>query len=224
MATSVADAVTAIRERLDEPTAAQWTDVQLRRWLNEGLRDIARRTRLYTDQNTQAVTANLQEYTLDADILAIEHVLWAATADPNRKVPLEARAFSGVQRYVNETGSDPYFYTTYGHPPTLKVQLWPTPTRAGTLYIYGPVLPAAINVAAGGGNIDAIEAWLEVAYDYCEYMAQRKDKDAAGWKDTFSLYEGKVQHMIEQASTDDSLGEMIFTGNSLVPTWLSEFD
>lgn len=224
MTTTVTAAVAAMRERLDEPTAGQWTDLQLRRWLNEGIRDIARRTRLYTGQSTQAITANIQEYTLGADILAIEHILWAATADTNRKVPLEARAFSGVMRYVNETSSDPVFYSTYGHPPTLKVQLWPTPSRAGTIYIYGPTLPTAMDVTAGTGNIDVIEGWLEVAYDYCEYMAQRKDKDAANWKDTFQLYQDKVNVMIEQSSTDDSLGEFTFTGTGIVPSWLSEFD
>lgn len=224
MTTTVAAAVTAIRYRLNEPTAAQWTDVQLRTWLNEGIRDIARRTRLYTGQSTQSVTANTGEYTLASTILALEHVMWAATADSTRKVPLEARAFSGVQRYINETGADPAYYTTYGRPPALKIQLWPTPTRAGTLYYYGPTLPAAVDVAGGTGDIDVIEGWLEVAYDYCEYMAQRKDRDDARWKDTFQLYEAKVNDMIQVAATDDSLGEIIFTGTSLVPSWLSDFD
>lgn len=223
MATTVAAAVLAVRERLDEAIGSQWLDLQLRRWLNEGIRDIARRTRLYTDQSTQAVLASVGEYTLSATILALEHVLWKATAD-TRKIPLEARAFSGVQKYINEVGSDPSFYSTYGHPPVLKIQLWPTPTRVGTLYIYGPVLPAAMDVANGTGNIDVIEAWLEPALDYCEYMAQRKDKDSASWKDTFQIYEAKVQAMIEQSSTDDAMGEFVFTGTSIIPAWLSEFD
>jgi len=223
MPINVSAAVAALRERLDEPTQGQWSDVMLRRWLNEGIRDMARRTRLFTEQTTLSVLANVQEYTLNGDILALQHVLWKPTVS-NDKVPLEARAFSGVQRYVNETSSDPYFYTTYGYPPNLRIQLWPRPTRSGTLYIYGPVIPNAMDVTGGTGTIDAPEGWVEVAYDYCEYMAQRKDKDATSWKDTFALYEGKVQQMIEMSSTDDSLGEMIFTGNSLVPTWLSEFD
>jgi hypothetical protein len=223
MTVTVATAVTTLRERLDEATAAQWSDLQIRRWLNEGIRDIARRTRLYTDQSTASVIANTGEYTLAANILALEHCLWKATAD-TRKYPLEGRAFSGVQRYVNETGSDPIFYTTYGHPPVLKIQLWPTPTRAGTLYIYGPTLPVAMDVTSGTGNIDVIEGWLEVAYDYAEYMAQRKDKDSTMWKETYALYESKVVNMIEMASTDDAMGEFSFTGTSLVPTWLSDFD
>jgi len=223
MTTTVAEATAALRERLNESTESQWTNLQLRRWLNEGIRDIARRTRLYTDQSTQAVTANVGELTLAANILALEHELWKATAD-TRKTPLEARAFVGVMKYVNETGADPGYYSTYGHPPTLKIQLWPTPTRAGTLYYYGPTLPATMDVAGGTGNIDVIEGWLEVAYDYCEYMALRKDRQREDWKDAFTLYEAKVQNMIDMFPTDEAPGEFMFTGTSLVPNWLSEFD
>lgn len=223
MTTTVASAVTMLRERLNESTAAQWPDLQLRRWLNEGIRDIARRTRLYTDQTTQAITANVQEYTLNADVLAIEHAIWKATAE-TRKIPLEARAFSSVQRWINETSPDPVYYTTYGHPPTLKLQLYPTPTRAGSFFIYGPKLPVAMDVATGTGNIDVIEGWLEPALDYAEYMAQRKDKDSTAWKDTFQLYEQKVAQMTELWNTDDAPGEFQFTGQNVIPTWLSDFD
>lgn len=222
MTVTVATALKQLRERLDEPSAAQWSDVELRRWLNEGIRDIARRTRLYQDQNTLDVIANIAEYTLDADILAIEHILWKPDAE-TRKVPLQPRAFEGVQRYINETGADPVYYSTYGHPPVLKVQLWPSPTRDGILYIYGPTLPAPIDVDAGTGDIHVIEGWLEPAIDYAEYMALRRDRQET-WKDVFTMYEARVQQMIELTAYDDAMGEIQFTGTSLVPTWLSEFD
>jgi hypothetical protein len=224
MTVLVATAVSALRVRLDEPTAAQWQDADLRGWLNEGIRDIARQTRLYTGQTTVAVAlGSAHEMVLPSTIIAIEHLLWKATGE-TRTVPLEARSFSAVQRYVNETGADPYFYTTYGHAPDLRVQLWPTPTRPGNLYLYGPQLPAALDVATGTGNIDVIEGWYEAALDYAEYMARRKDKDDAAWKDVFQLYDAKVKQMIELSATDDSMGEFTFTGTSIVPTWLSEFD
>lgn len=219
---TVTTAVEALRERLDEETPSAWDDRELRRWLNEGIRDVARRTRLYQDQTTVAVTASVGEYTLSESILAIEHLLWKATAETLKR-PLEARAFEGVQRLVNETGSDPVFYTTYGHPPLLKVQLWPVPTRAGTLYLYGPMLPTAHDIDTGAGNIDAISGWYEAVLDYAEYMALRRDRQEI-WKDIFVQYEAKVQQMIELSATDDAAGEIQFTGTSLVPTWLSEFD
>ena len=223
MAYTVTDAVQSVRLRLDEPIAAQWTDLVIRRWINEGIRDIARQTRLHTDQISYAVTANVGEYVLTDRVLAIEFALWKATAD-TRKIPLEPRAFVGVQKYINETGSDVSFFSTYGHPPALKMQLWPTPTRAGTIYLYGPMLPSAIDVTNGTGNVDVAEAWYEAALDYAQYMAERKDQQTAVWKDTFGLYQQKVQTMIEQSATDGAAGEMVFTGTSMIPHWLSDFD
>lgn len=223
MTVTVAAALATLRIRLDEPNAAQWTDPELRGYLNEGIRDIARRTRLYTDQNTVDVAADTGEYTLDADILAIEHLLWKADADSDKRL-LEARAFKSVASWINDTGSDPIFYTTYGHPPVLKIQLFPVPTRDGTLYIYGPTLPAAIDVSGGTGNIDVIEGWLEAAIDYAEYMAVRKDMQDTRWKDIYSLYLDKVNSMIENSPTDDGLGEFTFTGAGPMPRWLTDFD
>lgn len=219
---TIAAALAQLRERLDEPDEGAWKNVELRRWLYEGTRDVARRTRLYTAQNTEAVTANIGEYTLDSDILAIEHLLWKPTAETQKR-PLEPRAFEGVQRYINETGADPVFYSTYGYSPDLRVQLWPVPSRAGTLYIYGPCLPAVAAVDAGTGDLDVIEGWLEAVLDYAEYMALRRDRQET-WKDIFTMYEARVQQMIELSATDDAMGEIQFTGTSLVPTWISEFD
>lgn len=223
MAHTVASAVAALRVRLDEATAAQWQDADLRQWLDEGIRDIARTTRLHTDQISFAVSANVGEYTLSDRVLAIEFAMWKATAD-TRKIPLEPRAFVGVQKYINETGSDVTYFSTYGHSPLLKMQLWPTPTRVGTIYIYGPMIPTALDVSGGTGNVDVAEPWYEAALDYAQYLAERKDKQNTQWKDTFGLYQAKVQTMIENSSTDGAAGEIVFTGTSLVPNWLSEFD
>lgn len=223
MTVTIATALEALRERLDEPAEAQWSDKELRRWLHEGIRDVARRTRLYQDQTTVDVTANAHEVTLSAEILAIEHLMWASDADPTNIQPLEPRAFEGVQRYINSTSADPICYSTYGHPPALKVQLYPTPIRAGTLYLYGPMLPDAVAIDAGTGNLDVIEGWYEVTLDYAEYMALRRDRQEI-WKDIFMQYEAKIQQMIELSATDDAAGEFVFTGYSIHPRWLVEFD
>lgn len=222
MTVAVATALATLRERLEEPSEAQWEDKELRRWMGEGLRDWARRTRLFTDQSTVAVLANIGEYTLDASILAIEHLLWKPDAD-SWKRPLEARAFSTLQLYINETGSDPVCYSTYGHSPVLKVQLMPIPIRAGTLYLYGPKVPSAIAVETGTGNLDVDDNWYEAILDYAEYSALRRDRQEH-WKDVFMQYEAKVVTAIENAATDDALGEFQFTGTGMFPRWLTEFD
>jgi len=44
MATTLLQARTAVRERLDEASARQWKDTMLNRWIYEGMQDVARKT------------------------------------------------------------------------------------------------------------------------------------------------------------------------------------
>lgn len=222
MPTTVSIAVTALRERLDETTAAQWTDVQLRRWLNEGIRDIARRTRHYVDKDTIAVTANDGEYTVAEDVLFIKHVYFQPTGD-SRQIPLEPRAFEAMNQVwldrQDQAAGYPMIFTTYGYAPTLVIKLYPVPSVAGTLTLHVARLPADLDVTAGTGNIDAPTGWLEVAYDYAEYMALRKDRDPR-WQESFQLYESKVAGLIDMGEYLNAPGEFIPAGAGILPAWL----
>lgn len=222
MATTVATAVTALRERLDETTAAQWTDVQIRRWLNEAIRDVARRTRHYRDTDTIAVTADDGEYTVDSDVIHIYHAYFTPDGD-SRMIPLDARAFEAMDSIwwdqQNQSGGYPAIWTTYGHSPSLVIKLFPVPSVDGTLTLHVSRLPAALDITSGTGNVDAPEAWLEVAYDYAEYMALRKDRDPR-WQESFQMYEQKIQNMIEQQEYQNAPGEFVWAGGGMYPSWL----
>jgi hypothetical protein len=226
MATTVADAVTSLRERLDEETAAQWLDVSLRRWLNEGIRDIARRTRHYWDVDTIAVSADDGEYTVDADVLHIKHVYYTPSGDASRMIPLEARAFEAMNQLwwdrQDQSSGDPAVFTTYGYAPTLTIKLFPVPGSDGTLTLHVIRLPAELDVAAGTGNIDVPTGWLEMAFDYGEYMALRKDRDPR-WQEAFQMYESKVQGIIDMGDYINAPGEFVPTGSGILPSWLTDF-
>ncbi len=227
MATTVSTAITALRERLDEATAAQWSDVQLRRWLNEGLRDIARRTRHYLDKDTIAVTADDGEYTVSDDVLFIRFAYFSPTGDTARQIPLEPRAFEGMNQLwmdrQDQSAGYPVYFTTYGYAPTLTVKLYPVPSVAGTLTLHVARLPADLDIAAGTGNIDSPTGWVEVAYDYAEYMALRKDRDPR-WQESFQMYESKVQGLIEMGDYLNAPGEFVTTGVGMLPSWLVGWD
>lgn len=220
--TTVSTAVTALRERLDESTAAQWTDVQLRRWLNEAIRDVARRTRHFRDTDTIAVTADDGEYTVATDVLHIYHVYFTPTGQSNL-IPLEARAFEAMDAIwwdqQNQSAGYPAIWTTYGYVPTLTIKLFPVPSVAGTLTLHIARMPAALDITDGTGDVDAPEPWLEVAYDYAEYMALRKDRDPR-WQESFQMYEQKLQNMIEQQEYQNAPGEFVWTGAGMAPSWL----
>ena len=222
MATTVTTAVESLRERLDETTAAQWTDQSLRRWLNEAIRDIARRTRHYWDTDTIAVVASTGEYTVSADVLHVHHVYFQPTGE-SRQIPLEPRAFEAMDSVwldrQDADGGYPYVYTLFGHAPTLTLKLFPVPSLTGTLTLHVARLPAAIDIASGSGNIDVPDGWLELAYDYAEYMALRKDRDPR-WQESYQMYEKRVQEMIEMGSYNTAPNEFVWSGSGVLPSWL----
>jgi len=226
MAVTVATAVTTLRERLDETTAAQWTDVSLRRWLDEGIRDIARRTRHYWDTDTIDVAADDGEYTVADDVLHIKHVYFNPDGDTGRQIPLEPRAFEAMNQVwwdrQDQSSGWPVFFTTYGYAPTLTIKLFPVPSTDGTLTLHVARLPAALDVTSGSGNIDIPTGWLEMAYDYAEYMALRKDRDPR-WQEAFQMYETKVQGLIDMGEYINAPGEFVPTGSGVLPSWLTDW-
>lgn len=223
-ATSVATCVTAIRERLNEPTVAQWTDIQLRRWLNESIRDIARRTFHFTDLKTISIVANTGTYVAAADVIRINNCYFAPTADPTSKYPLEAKAWDSLDNvwwnWQDRASGDPVIFGVYGYSPSVTLKVFPVPTRPGTLYMHCARMPAVLDVTSGSGNIDCPEAWLELAFDYTEYMALRKARDQR-WTENKDLYEQKIQGMIEVGDYLNAPGEFIYdTFGNPVPGYL----
>lgn len=222
MPTTVATAVTTLRERLDETTAAQWTDISLRRWLNEAIRDMARKTRHFKDTDTIAVTADDGEYTVASDVIHIYHVYYTPTGQ-TVMMPLEARAFEAMDSvwggYQNQGGGYPAVWTTFGFAPSLTIKLFPVPSVAGSLTLHVARLPAALDVTSGTGNIEVPEAWLELAYDYAEYMALRKDRDPR-WQESLQMYEQNIQQMIDMGEYQNAPGEFVWSGSGMQPAWL----
>lgn len=224
--TTVADAVLSIRERLDEETASQWGNRQLRRWLNEAIRDIARRTFHYQDTITIAVTSGTGEYTVPGNVIRINQCYWIPDGDTTNYYGLEARTWEVMDeiwsnRQTLESGY-PAFYTTRGYSPTLTLKLFPVPTEDGDLSINIVRMPDAIDVTSGTGDVDAPDPWLEVAYFYVEYMSRRKDRDADWAMESKQQYDMLVDSMIQNGDYLNAPQEFIFNGRgSWMPDWLT---
>lgn len=225
MTTSVATAVEALRERLSESTASQWTDQQLRRWLDEACKDIARRTFHLQDTDSISVTAGDGQYTLDADVLRVNKVYWTPSSDTTRKMPLEPRQWEAMDNiwmdYQDDQGTDPYVFSLRGYAPNVVIQLYPVPGLDGTLQLHVVRMPASINVASGGGNLDIPDSWCDVAYDHAEYKALRKDRDPR-WQEAKELYEQNLEVMISNGDYLNAPNEVVWDGVLAVPRWLAD--
>lgn len=226
---TVNNVLVGIRDRLDEATPAQWTDTMLKRWLNEGLRDLARRTKHLKDTKTFTTTAGTAEYTVAADVIEIEMAYYAP--GDGRQVPLIPREFQGMNnvwgQYRDQTGGDPSMWTTWGTPPALKIRLYPPPpasSKVVTLYV--SKLPATVTEDALSDDtvVGVPEAWVDLMKDYVEFCALRRDRDPR-WQEAFTLYNSRVDDLVQNGDYTNVPREIIadpMVPGGVVPRWLAD--
>lgn len=194
MTTTIANVLIRTREMLDETTAARWTDVSLRAWLNDGLNDVARETQALKDIATFNTVASTAEYTLAANILAVEFVYFV-TSD-GRYVPLDPIAFEGADQvwgqYQNQTSYQPTVFTVWGFPPALKIRLYPVPSAVNQISMRVSRLATQIDTTGAGdaSAIDFPDGWIDTLVDYCEHRALRSDRDPR-WQEAAASYREK---------------------------------
>lgn len=167
-----------LRAILDEPAAAQWEQDNIRRWFNDGLRDLARSTRHYKDTHEQALTADLAEYTMPANILAIELAYYD---DGTRTYPMAGRHYESMDQVWGswqDRQGWPRFYTTWGNSPNLKLRLYPVPTDSThKAQLLTAVLPTEMPlVGSDATNVDVPDGWVDAIVDYAAYLAFLRDR------------------------------------------------
>ena len=148
MTVQLTKAQTIISGAFDHPNNAYWTLTQLTNWINEGCLDIARRTQTLQTFSTIPIVALVNQYTMPANLLSIhrlEFVPSGQTYPSNQTYPVVFRAVNDMDQVwgVNQ-GSQatyPQFYTPWGSPPNLTVQLFPIPSMSGTLNVSVLSLP-----------------------------------------------------------------------------------
>lgn len=188
-----------LRAILDEPVAAQWQQDNIRRWFNDGLRDLARTTRHYKSTATVPLTVDVAEYTMAEDILAIEHAYYDDGV--SRMRPLIARHWESMDQvwgsWQDRTAAWPTWFTTWGNSPALKLRVYPVPSQTGhNLRLLTAVLPTEMPlVGADTDNVDVPAGWVDLIVDYAEYLALRRDGNPR-WEAAHQAYVAKRNDMI----------------------------
>lgn len=212
MAVTMAQYLVGIRERLSEPTASVWTDVQLRRWSQEICRDIARRTKCFEKTTTIAVTALVRAYTAPTDLLVDGWKNAYFTPDGQTQMfkveyrDLTSLDHAWLQNQGVDTSATPSYCTIWGVVPTASLILYPVPSQDGTLTVYYYRLPvdawAATAYASGLDStaLDIPEGYIDLVYDGVEYMALRNDQQSR-WQEAQALYNEKINQMIYDAAS-----------------------
>lgn len=212
-----------VRVRVDEASAQFWADTDLDQWINEAARDIARRSETLQATTEFDATADTQEYTLPTDVIKVHRAEYANNTDRDTVTPLEYRDYNTMDsvwwsQQVQSRG-DPYWFTMWGFPPSLKMVVYPTPSDTVTngFKVFYYRLPAA--ATTDGDNIEIPQGWEDLAEDYCEYMALRKDGDPR-WQEAKQLYEQKIDGFIDMTRRWTDQAGVVATQHGPVPAWL----
>lgn len=196
MSATLADAIAAVRERLLEYTAGAWQDAELIRWINEGCRDVTRRSECLFDEATIAITGGIQEYLLPTNMLRAYAVDYNRSGDSQR-YPLEYIDFNAAPEVwgLNQTMYEgtPSIFTSWGTPPSAKLILYPTPASSGSVRV--KFYRVSLDALTADATIDMPEGWFDVVYDYAEFRALRRDKDPL-WTDAKQMYEANLDNLI----------------------------
>src|SRR3990167_5035441 len=91
-----------VRSRLVEATARAFTDVEIKRFLNLGYRDVVAKTGWPERISGLAAVEDQYEYTLSTDTTHIQHIRWK---DQYKIVPATVEQFSAIMGTANTTQS-----------------------------------------------------------------------------------------------------------------------
>ena len=222
-----AQIITEVRDMLNEPTAAQWTDTMLRRWINEAGRDLARVTRHIRRTTSVALSAGFNSTTLEGDVIAVEAAYWNETGQAEW-TELEASHLEEFMRNAANrpsTEGRPWFFTTMGSQPAVNLTIYPIPTNDGNLQLFEIIIPTPI--AEDGSDDDtAINipyTWYDALADYCQYKAMLRDRDEL-FREALQSYQEKRDALVVSPDYITANRNVIpnpATG-SYHPTWLTD--
>lgn len=160
-----------LRDRLDEPAPGVWTDAQLTRAINEGIRQVTRRTESVRAVEEITTTAEVADYDQPANIVRLHRCEWVPDGQ-NQTYPLDYKDYDALDKYWGTWRDNvgyPNFWTTWQSPPNLYIKLWPVPAVDGILRVFFYAFGAP--VASGGDTIDVPDGWEDLTIDYAEYRA-----------------------------------------------------
>lgn len=212
--------VNELSQRLGDPHLTYFGIEELRTWINEGAREIARRTECLRAVSTVSVTSGTQSYSGPTDMVRIHKIEFIPTGD-TRSFPLEYRDQSaadivwGTQRAITQSYA-PEFWSGWGFPGSsnFTIELYPTPSTNGSLRIHYYRLPVDLAVAGNGSAgtaIDCPAGWEDVILDWAETRAELKRKDVNAYQIKDAIFKDHLMAIMDTSIRyTDAPGEITF--------------
>lgn len=181
---------------LDDQASVRVTPMQLRMFVNEGQREVARRSECLRTKTDVPVVAGTSSTIVPLPIVRISEIYFHATGDTHT-IPLvyrDHRANRTVWGSGRDVGSGtPEIFWTEGFPgdTSFTVNLFPKPFRAGTLEIHYYRFPTdfALDGSDDDQPIDLPSGWSDTLTPFVVMRgmeAQRQYEAAGLYRDEFS--------------------------------------
>lgn len=224
--TTQAEFIRKSRVRVDELTSRAYDDRDFREWINEGARDIARKTEALEDREDITLIVGTAEYTLPDSVIRVHRVECTPTGEDTTAVEYvdvkDMDSFGWRQRTMRQ--DRPYVYSIWGSGRTLKLITFPVPATAGALTVWYYRTPIALSETTLDDMAEHVEipqSWDDILLDYIEYRALRKDRDPR-WQEAKALYDEHCAEMFDNTRRWVDQGGMILPNGSHLPVWLTE--
>lgn len=226
--TTQAQFIRRSRVRLDELSARAYEDQMIREWINEGARDIVRRTETLEDRDTIPAVVGTGEYSLDTDIVRVHRVEFTPTGEDT--IHLEYADVKNLDNYGYRQralrNDRPYVYSIWGAGRTLKLIVFPLPATAGSFTVWKYRLPVDLSetdVTDANEDVEIPAAYDDILLDYIEYRALRKDRDPR-WQEAKAMYDQALGEMFDNTRRWVDEGGMVLpsAGTGTLPVWLTE--
>ena len=221
MAVTVAQAITQVRQLIDEPVAQFWSDTQLQSYINQGCADFARRTRTLRDKQQVVVGANVQNYTCPQNYYAVYRVEFQPSSTGQVFIyPLDFMGYNEMDEawgvYQTFPAAWPQAFTLWGNPPNLQIRLFPVPDQSGVLNVFG--YRQSTDTILTTDYIDVLQGYEEAIYEFGAYKAFRQD-NSQSWQDAKNAYETIVMDATNNTGWYTDQPNTVTSGQSQWPPW-----
>lgn len=226
----LSESITNCRSQLDELGVSNvYNNVtEIRVWINDCVRDIARRAEVLLIYNTSMqANVNQAKYNLPKDVIRV-HRIEFIPSNSTQVYPITGSTYDELDQIwgINptQTSSYPSAYACWGTPGNMTVQFYPVPAQTGTFNIYYYRMPANLDT---NGDDDATPleiptGWDDLIVQYVTYRALMKARDQL-----FTAYKAEynenMQYMIDVTRQAHDNGRYVQTMTSSVPGWLYSF-
>jgi len=237
MPQALSDAIRRVRSKVDETTVRFWTDTEITDWINDGLRDIARRAEDLQSFNTSvSAVVGTAKYALPSDVVRVHRVEFVPTGS-TQTYPVRPSTYQEMDQVwgINQVqqSSYPSFFVIFGYPggtgaSAHQIQCYPVPAQTGTFNIIYYRLPYRfLDPIANPGelakSLEVVEGWDDAVVEYAGYQALKKDRNPL-WKDMKEEYEEKMQYLIDVTRQWHDQQRFVMTSTMMgQPQWLYEF-